>query len=213
MTQEDDLISLTECPTAPMPWVTKKPGDAYVCEDYVLLFQVEPPTIVDGISAISAIVGKKGKGELVPPSSAMTYLYSLSVLYRRQVNPSARPVRLFGLEQVDVTKVPPDLRDLAADSMRPMIGEFTPTGHLNYGEYSGRLVYGDVREALLECAKRSLRLTGEPEWIGTVADAKGHPKTGIEKGPLDVAVARKSGCLSCIAVVTGAALLGLDLLH
>jgi hypothetical protein len=94
-----------------------------------------------------------------------------------------------------------------------MIGEFTPTAHLNHGEYGGKLTYRDARQALLATAKVSLGLAGEPEWIGTVADAKGHPKTGIQKAALKDVVSHKSGCLSCIAIVTGAGLLAADLIH
>lgn len=213
MTQEADLISLHKYPTAPMPWVTKKPGDSYVWGDYVLLFQVHPPMIADGMQMMAAFLEK---GKVQPGASAspaLTYLYSLTVLYRRQINPSSRPVRLFGLEQVDMAKAPPELRDHAPADMPPMIGEFAPGARFNLGEYSGNLVYRDVRDKLLECARRSLGLTGEPEWIGAVADAKGHPKTGIQKGALDLPASRKAGCLSCIAILSGAGALALDLIQ
>ena len=213
MTYEDNLIALTEVPTGPMPWVTSEPGDAYVWGDYVMLYQVRPPTIADGVATIAAFVRKDVKGLGQFRSSPMTYLYSLTVLYRRQVYPSARPVRLFGLEQLDRTKVPPEHRALVSDNMPPMIGEFRKGSHLNYGAYAGKPTYEAVRKALLECARASLDLTGEPERIGTVADAKGHPKTGIAKESAANATTPKAGCLACISVLLGAGVLACNLLH
>lgn len=210
MPVQDELINFSQWPTAPMPWLSREPGDSYIWEDYVLLFQVGPPTIADGMRFMSDALKNGPASHINLATSAVVYRYSLTVLFRRHINPSERPVRLFGLEQIDMNKVSPDLKKLMPKTgtsiMPPVIGEFTPRARYNHGYYSGNIEYKEVRHALIECARKSLDLTGKPEWIGTLADAKGHPKTGFPAGEPQEEPSPKSGCLSCLLLASGVGL-------
>jgi hypothetical protein len=51
--------------------------------------------------------------------------------------------------------------------------------HFNLGEYEGDLRADAVRTRLFEIVGKRLQLTGMPTKLGTLADAKGHPETGV----------------------------------
>ena len=138
-------------------------------------------------------------GESRQPSS-MIYLYAMTVFYRRDRNPSARPVISVGLEQVDY--------DVAASMGLPMVpgtprsgkgpvflGMFTAQGHLNLGKYDGSPDRAAIRDRFLHIVTHKLMLSESPTLIGTIADAYGHPMTGVP--PRN----KSLGCVSAVAIV------------
>ena len=84
-----------------------------------------------------------------------------------------------------------------------MIAEFLPGSRLNWGAYVGDLSYKHAREVLLDRAAKSLKLAGEPEWLGSVSDAKGHSRTGIPAGDQSISKAPKGGCMTALLALAG----------
>ncbi len=187
-----ETFGLTEYPTMAAPWRSANEGEAWVWGDYFATFQTRPPTMSE---MVSTIAGKPRRPQ------AMTYLYAITVFYRRDRNPSACPVMSVGIEQADydgAAKIAlsagmPVSPEMPRSGKGPMfVGMFTADGHENYGEYVGPMDPDAIRKRLLQVIAVRLKLSGNPTLIGTIDDVFGHPMTGVP------ARQAKKGCLGVL---------------
>lgn len=177
------LLEMTKWPTLPAPWSSADRGETWVWDDFFFTFQKDPVMISD------LAVGMQG-GE--PPFGGMTYHYAMPVYYRLDKNPhgpSNRPIMVIALEQLDMSKltevfgsrVASELLQsvLGSPSAPLMIGLFTGDCRVNLGEYVGETYTAEVREHFFQVLGNHLGLKGYPREIGDLADAHGHPETGL----------------------------------
>jgi hypothetical protein len=208
-----DLIPITNYPTMPSPFTASDEGEAWAWGDFVLVLQINPITLSEGLIKISNELGrtKLGKAFEKPP---IEYPFAMSVYYRMDKNPhgpSRRPVMVLTLEKMHYQKVLEKMREMGADtssinipSDSPlMLGLFDATKRKNLGNYLG----DDCREAVsvtfFKIIGSELALDGEPKRIGVIKDIYGHPDTGwpIEKSSTRSANTKNTkGCLSVIAI-------------
>lgn len=181
-----DLIALEKWPSMPSPWSSDTPGETWVWGDFFLILQSNP-------KLVAALMAEM-QGRSLPPQT-LSYPYALTVFYRRDRNPhgpSSRPVATMTLEKADLSA-------LGGPKVGPiMVGLFLPVQRLNFGEYSGSQSMDAVRLHFFELLKNQIPVTGQPRRIGTMADAYGHPDTGLP------ARKEKSGCLGALLIVGGA---------
>lgn len=83
-----------------------------------------------------------------------------------------------------------------------MIGLFAGETRLNLGEYEGDTIPQIVRQRFFEILGRQLGVSGQPKMIGDIAQAHGHPETGLP------AKKKNSGCLPVILLCIGIGGLG-----
>lgn len=197
-------IDLTQWHTLPAPWSSIDPGETWIWGDFFLTFQKKPKTILD---IAAEMQGKKSRFETV------SYHYAMSVFYRIDRNlhgPSHRPILTASLEQANMDLIAEMLGTDAGqqqnkgNSLGPlMLCLFTSESHLNFGEYTGDTSPQVVRQVFFELLAQQLGVSGQPKMIGTIAQAHGHPETGLPPS-----TKKKSGCapvillvLSCLGVV------------
>jgi hypothetical protein len=72
-------------------------------------------------------------------------------------------------------------------------GEF----HLNFGDYEDDVAPQAVKKHFFEILGSNLGLTGQPKMIGNLAQAHGHPETGLP------AKKKNSGCVPMILLCIG----------
>jgi hypothetical protein len=177
-----EAIEYKKSATMAAPWSSKGKGETWALGDFFATFQTRPATLMEDLAMMAGVP---------PEPSPMTYLYAMTVFYRRDRNPSARPVISLGLEQADY--------DVAASMGLPMVpgtpnsgkgpvvlGMFTAQGHVNFGEYDGSLDRSAIRDRFLHIVTQKLMLSGSPTLIGTIADAYGHPMLLAEARPRPV---------------------------
>ena len=175
------LLELTKWPSLPAPWSSVDSGETWVWEDFFLTFQKKPVTVLD---LTMKMQGKKSE------HSGITYHYAMSVFYRINKNPhgpSHRPIMTVALEQADMGMLEKMFGSEAGDilqaedigEMEPMIGLFTGEAHLNLGEYEGDVSPQAVKTRFFEILGHRLGVSGQPKMIGDLAQAHGHPETGL----------------------------------
>jgi len=201
-----ELIGLTNWPTLPAPWSSVDSGETWVWGDFFLTFQKKPKIVLD---LIMKMQGKKAEYR------GITYHYAMSVFYRIDKNPhgpSDRPIMSVALEQADMgmlaktlgSEVGKLLQSEVGSKMGPlMIGLFTSKARHNLGEYEGDVGPQTVKRLFFEILERKLGVSGQPKLIGDLAQAHGHPETGLaakKKGP---------GCTPVILFCIGISGLGI----
>ncbi|MCF7990940.1 MAG: hypothetical protein K9M02_10905 [Thiohalocapsa sp.] len=176
------LLELTEWPTLPAPWSSVDDGETWVWGDFFLTFQQEPKTVLDLTMEMQGTKAERG---------AMTYHYAMSVFYRIDRNPhgpSHRPIMTIALEQADMGMLAKMLGNQAGElfqaaggsTMGPlMIGLFTGETRMNLGDYNGDTSRQSVKRRFFEILGRQLGVSGRPKMIGDLAQAHGHPETGL----------------------------------
>ena len=83
-----------------------------------------------------------------------------------------------------------------------MIGLFTGETHLNLGAYEGDTSPQAVKRRFFEILSRQLGASGQPKMIGDLAQAHGHPETGLPTKK------KNSGCAPVILLCIGLGGLG-----
>lgn len=83
-----------------------------------------------------------------------------------------------------------------------MIGLFTGETRLNLGDYEGDTSPQSVKRRFFEILGRQLGVSGQPKMIGDLAQAHGHPETGLP------AKKKNSGCAPVILLSIGIGGLG-----
>lgn len=195
-----DLLDLTSCPTMPAPWSSQGPGKCWIWGDYFAVFQEKPLTILETLEAMSKkAIARSG----IHYDSAMFVYYRLD---RNPHGPSKRPVLVMGVERANLhvaaqkLGVDPGLiggMGATGDGLGPpMLGLFAASGRRNLGELPQQIDDVEARAVFLSIWKRELGLAGEPESIGSMRTAWGHPKTALP--PMDSP--KTKGCLSVIIV-------------
>lgn len=194
------LLELTKWPSLPAPWSSADDGETWVWGDFFFTFQKKPITVLD------MTVKMQGKE---PAYKGLIYHYAMSAYYHVNKNPhgqSIRPIMTIGLEQVDhglfekMTGV--NTGDLAkgepGSKMGPlMIGLFTNESRFNLGKYEGDISPQTIKKVFFEILGRDLGCSGQPNMIGNLAQAHGHPETGLP------ARNKKAGCASVILLFIG----------
>jgi hypothetical protein len=195
------LLKLTKWPTLPLPWSSVDSGETWVWGDFFLTFQKKPKTFED---ITVGMQGEKAK------HGGMTYHYAMTVFYRIDRNPhgpSHRPIMIIGLEQADMGMLAKVLGGMlgsedgellqaeGGDQMGPLvIGLFTGEKRLNLGVYEGGRSSQAVKQRFFEILGRQLGVSGQPKMIGDLAQAHGHPETGLP------AKKQNSGCAPVIVL-------------
>ncbi len=199
------LLELTKWPTLPAPWSSIDDGETWVWGDFFLTFQKKPKTILDLTMEMQQ---KKSEYQ------GMTYHYAMSVFYRIDRNPhgpSHRPIMTVALEQADMGMIARMLDGEASDllqagsgsTMGPlMIGLFAGETRMNLGEYEGDVSPQAVKRRFFEILGRQLGVSGQPKMIGDLAQAHGHPETGLPTKK------KNSGCAPVILLCIGIGSLG-----
>lgn len=194
------LLELTKRPTLPAPWSSIDAGETWVWGDFYLTFQKKPKTVLD---LVMEMQGEKAE------YLGMTYHYVMSVFYRIDRSPhglSRRPITIIALEQADMGMLTNILGKKAGElfqtecgnKMGPlMIGLFKDEAHFNFGEYEGDTSPQAVKLSFFEILGRHLGVGGQPKMIGDLAQAHGHPETGLPKKK------KKSGCALMIFLCVG----------
>jgi len=199
------LLELTKWPTLPAPWSSVDAGETWVWGDFFLTFQKKPKTVLD---LTMEMQGKKAEYR------GMTYHYAMSVFYRIDRNPhgpSHRPIMTVALEQADMGMLAKMLGSEAGELLQAeggskmgplMIGLFTGETRLNLGDYEGDTSSQAVKRRFFEILARQLGVSGQPKMIGDLAQAHGHPETGLP------AKKKNSGCAPVILLCIGIGGLG-----
>jgi hypothetical protein len=198
------LLKLNKWPTLPLPWSSVDSGETWVWGDFFLTFQKKPKTFEDFTMKMQ---GKKAE------YGGMTYHYAMSVFYRIDRNPhgpSHRPIMIIALEQADMSTFTEMLGGMlglkagelllaeGGDKMGPLvIGLFTGETRLNLGEYEGGTSSQAVKQSFFEILGPQLGVSGQPKMIGDLAQAYGHPETGLP------AKKKNSGCAPVILLCIG----------
>lgn len=189
------LLELTKWPTLPAPWSSVDAGEAWVWGDFFLTFQKKPKTVLD---LTMEMQGKKAEYR------GMSYHYAMSVFYRIDRNPhgpSHRPIMTIALEQADLGMLARMLGSEAGELLQAesgskmgpmMIGLFTGEKRLNLGDYEGDTSSQAVKRRFFEILARQLGVSEQPKMIGDLAQAHGHPATGLP------AKKKNSGCAPVI---------------
>lgn len=203
------LLELTNWPTLPAPWSSVDAGETWVWGDFFLTFQKKPKTILD--LALES-EGKKAENQ------GIIYHYAISVFYRIDRNPhgpSHRPIMTIALEQADTGMLAKMLGDKAGglvqaevgNKMGPlMIGLVTGKARLNFGKYEGNTSPQAIKRRFFEILRQQLGVDGQPKLLGDMAQAHGHPETGLAAKKARLGRATGSGSrgkwiLGIIAVV------------
>jgi len=194
------LLELTKWPTLPAPWSSLDAGETWVWGDFFLTFQKKPKTVLD---LSMEMQGKKAEYR------GMTYHYAMSVFYRIDRNPHGRshlPIMTIALEQADMGMLAKVLGSEAGELLQVeggsktgplMIGLFTGEARLNLGDYEGETSSQAVKRRFFEILGRQLGVSGQPKMIGDLAQAHGHPETGL------AAKKKNSGCAPVILLCFG----------
>lgn len=176
------LLELTKWPTLPAPWSSVDAGETWVWGDFFLTFQKKPKTVLD---LALEMQGKKAEYRV------MNYHYAMSVFYRIDRNPhgpSHRPIMTVALEQADMGMLAQMLGSEAGELLKAegvskmgplMIGLFAGETRLNLGNYEGDTSPKAVKRRFFEILGRQLGVSGQPKMIGDLAQAHGHPETGL----------------------------------
>lgn len=201
------LLELTKWPTLPAPWSSVDSGETWVWDDFFLTFQKKPKTVLD---LTMEMQGKKSE------CRGMTYHYTMSAFYRLDRNPhgsSHRPIMVVALEQADIGMLATMLSDEADELLQSearkskigplMLGLFTGDVRLNLGNYEDKVTPQAVKKRFFEILGRQLGLPGQPRMIGDLAQAHGHPETGLPSKK------KKSGCAAVILLSIGISGLGM----
>lgn len=149
------------------PWSSQDEGETWIWDKFFGTIQKLPQSVADGIMAMT---GKEN-----PLPGGMVYHYAMTIFYNKNKNPhgpSSRPVLSIGIEQLQM--------EGNSMNMPIMIGLFKFGSRSNLGNYNGTLNKEDVRQKFFDIWKSELKLRGEPQKIGTMRDAWGHPQTGWE---------------------------------
>lgn len=199
------LLELTKWPTLPAPWSSVDDGETWVWGDYFLTFQKKPKTVLD-----LAMEMQQKRAE----HRGITYHYAMSVFYRIDRNPhgpSHRPIMTVALEQADMGMLADMLGNLAGEHIQAEVGSkmgplmiclFVGEARLNLGEYEGDTNPQVVKRRFFEILGRQLGVSGQPKMIGDLAQAHGHPDTGLP------AKKKNSGCAPMILLCIGIAGMG-----
>lgn len=116
------------------------------------------------------------------------------------------------LEQVDIGELAqltgagvssPTNKSSGQPGMPMMIGLFFGEGRLNLGEYHDGIDPQEVREKFFAVLSQRLNMHDEPQMIGTLMQAHGHPMTGLP------AQKKGSGCAPALLLVFGTVGLGI----
>ena len=195
-----DLIQISTWPSMPAPWSSVDPGEAWVWNDYVVLFQTKPRLLAE---VTAAITGRPAAH--LPP---IEYLYAMTVFFRPDRHPdgpSHRPVLVATLERLDLAAAGKlmgarsvALSAIASSEDGPVMkGLFTADARLALGEFDDELTRDSARDQILNLIRRHLALVGEPVKIGAMADVHGHPSTGWPAQE----ETKPSGCLTVLAAL------------
>jgi hypothetical protein len=118
---------------------------------------------------------------------------------------------IIALEQADMSMLAKMLGSEAGElllaegggKMGPLvIGLFTGETRLNLGVYEGGTSSQAVKQRFFENLGRQLGVSGQPKMIGDLAQAHGHPETGLP------AKKKKSGCSPVMLLYIGIGGLG-----
>lgn len=189
-----ELISLMQWPSMPAPWSSSDSGEAWVWGDYVMLLQTKPMLVAKMLSKVT--------GNISNQKSPLSYLFAMTVFYRKDRNPhgpSGRPVLVATLEQMDysVEAVGVDLSEILSGGGAPIVkGLFDAKTRSNLGNFTEVLTRDSARKYFFDLIGRRLLLEGEPTNIGTIADVHGHPDTGWPAKEKNTS----KGCLPVVAV-------------
>ena len=187
-------------PFLPATWSSVDPGETWVWGDFFLTFQKNPRTFFD---LAMAMQGKKNEYK------GLIYHYVMSVFYRFDRNPhgpSHRPIMIVALEQADMAVAAKILGGVLNQSvpiddgneMGPlMIGLFSGEIRLNLGKYDGDVTPQSVKNVFFKILGQRLGVSGQPKLIGSLAQARGHPETGMPANK------EKSGCAALILMCVG----------
>ncbi|MDE5833134.1 MAG: hypothetical protein K2H64_09160 [Desulfovibrio sp.] len=181
----DDLpqVNLTKLITFPAPWASVDEGKVYVTDDFILVMQKAPKTVVEEAF--------NWKGKECPIDNRIYYLYSMLVFYRLDKRPylsTASPVMAISLEysdQSDLLEILPDDDEYKKDLLKRngmselMFCAFTAKKRYNYGIYRGKLDRETLNCLFFDKLGEIIRKEIIPEKIGAIKDAFGHPKTGL----------------------------------
>ena len=164
-----ELIELQKFPSMAAPWSSQDEGETWIWDCYFGTIQKHPPSIASLI--------RKKIGEQEPQSGCIIYYYAMTIFYNKDKNPhgrSSRPILSVGIEQFQ-------MKEGAKNIHMPLkLGIFRSASRSNLGNYNGTLSIDDVRQNFFDVWKSELRLRGEPQKIGRIMDAYGHPRTGWE---------------------------------
>lgn len=176
--------------------------------DFFLTFQKKPKIVLD------LIMEMQGKNAEKAEYRGMTYHYAMSVFYRIDRNPhgpSHRPIMTIALEQADMGMLAKMLGSEAGEILQaeggskkgPLrIGLVTGKMRLSLGDYEGDTSPQAVKRRFFEILDRPLGVGGQPKMIGDLAQAHGHPETGLP------AKKKNSGCAPVILLCIGIGGLG-----
>ena len=143
-------IDPKEWPTLPATWSSVDNGETWVWGDFFLTFQKEPKTF----------------------ATRIIYHYSMSVFYRCDKNPhgpSWLPIMIIALEEAVIN----------GEDMPLMVGLFTAAARYNFGTYEGAPSPQAVQKRFFEILGPRLGRDDQPKKIGDMAQAHGHPETGL----------------------------------
>lgn len=190
------LLELTKYPTMPAPWSSADNGETWVWGDFFLTFQKNPKTVFD---VTMEMQGKKDRYH------GITYHYAISVFYHRNKNPhgpSSRPVMVIALEQANIGAMAGILGiETDSNGMGPlMVGLFTGEARANLGQYNGETGPDAIKRHFFGILGRQLGLAGQPRIIGSLAQAYGHPETGMPPKEQKKGCALPALCLGIICL-------------
>ena len=186
----------------PATFFSEDHGEAWVWGDFFATLQKRPKMVAQVLQGLS------GQGNKVP--LIMDYPFAMSVFYRLDKNPhgpSHSPVITVALEKANYGVLigmlgtdKSEISDIESLSAAPMIGLFTASGHMNFGDFDEPVTANSARKKFFEIIKNHLNVSGDPVKIGTIADVFGHPNTGW---PVQEPTGHKSsttgnGCLGLI---------------
>lgn len=176
------LLNTATTPTLPDLWISTDAGETWVWGDFFMMLQKEPVTVKENLCK---------EAGLPTPDMGLFYPYVMTAFYRLDRNPhgpSFHPVAVASLEQSDQNSFRDFMAALGAKTSSsggskwgpPFLCMFTPDRHLNYGRYQGDIDDREtVRAHFFAMLGEYLGLDGQPRMIGTMADAPGHPETGL----------------------------------
>jgi hypothetical protein len=145
------------------------PGEAFLCDDWVILFQKRPPAYMEA-------GGKIFHKETVSP---IQYLYALGVYYRpdRDYPISARPFLITSIEVTFLEAIaaeqngepPPHFNAEDINPLDVYLCEFEAEQHHNYGHYFADLSDAAyAKDVLMRLAADQLDMTQAPEPLGSL---------------------------------------------
>jgi len=207
-----DLIELTKFPSMPAPWSSADEGETWIWDDYFVVVQKNPQTMIDVMSAMS--------GKTAPPST-IEYPYAMTVFYRMDKNPhgsSKRPIMMLTVEKADFSALTAilgnnEFKELSEKGKGPlMVGLFTAETRMNLGEFEGAQEFQNIRAHFFKVLRVRLGLASQPRKIGSIKSAYGHPDTGwpsqTDTSTVRSGNSKNSGCLSVFLFGVGILLFG-----